>query len=155
MVYAKRPFAGPQQVLDYVGRYTHRVAVYNNRLVDIDTGRVQFHWKDYRDDSKIKIMDLEADEFIRRFLLHVLPESFQRIRYDGFLANRGRRKKLALSRQLLGMQTPSLTTSLKDYRDRYQKLAGRSLTRCPRCQHGQMIIVESLPPAIYSVPFDS
>ena len=99
MAYAKRPFAGPQQVLDYVGRYTHRVAISNNRLIDIDNDRVQFHWKDYRDNSKIKIMDLEADEFIRRFLLHVLPEGFQRVRYYGFLANRDRRKKLALCRQ--------------------------------------------------------
>jgi Putative transposase len=104
-VYAKNPFAGPQQVLDYVGRYTHRVAISNNRLIDIDNGQVQFHWKDYRDDSQIKVMDLEANEFIRRFLLHVLPEGFQRIRYYGFLANRDRRKKLALCRQFLGMQT--------------------------------------------------
>ena len=105
VVYAKNPFAGPQQVLDYVGRYTHRVAISNNRLIDIDNGQVQFHWKDYRDDSQIKVMDLEANEFIRRFLLHVLPEGFQRIRYYGFLANRDRRKKLALCRQFLGMQT--------------------------------------------------
>jgi hypothetical protein len=152
VVYAKRPFAGPQQVLDYVGRYTHRVALSNNRLIDIDNGRVQFHWKDYRDNSQIKVMDLEADEFIRRFLLHVLPEGFQRIRYYGFLANRDRRKKLALCRQLLGMQTSSQTTSVKDYRERYQELTGRSLTLCPRCQRGQMGILESLPPALSRVP---
>jgi hypothetical protein len=152
VVDARRPFAGPQQVLDYVGRYTHRVAISNNRLIDIDNGRVQFHWKDYRDNSKIKVMDLEADEFIRRFLLHVLPEGFQRIRYYGFLANRDRRKKLALCRQLLGMQTLSQTTSVKDFRERYQDLTGRSLTLCPRCQRGQMVIVESLPPALCRVP---
>jgi Putative transposase/Transposase zinc-binding domain len=152
VVYAKRPFAGPQQVLDYVGRYTHRVAISNNRLIDIDNSRVQFHWKDYRDNSLIKVMDLEADEFIRRFLLHVLPEGFQRIRYYGFLANRDRRKKLALCRQLLGMQTSSPTTSIKDYRERYQELTGRSLTLCPRCQKGQMVIVESLPPVICREP---
>ena len=152
VVYTKRPFAGPQQVLDYVGRYTHRVAISNNRLIDIDNGRVKFHWKDYRDNSQIKVMDLEADEFIRRFLLHVLPEGFQRIRYYGFLANRDRRKKLALCRQLLGMQTSSQTTSIKDYRQRYQELTGRSLTLCPRCKKGQMVIVESLPPAICRVP---
>jgi hypothetical protein len=155
VVYAKRPFAGPQQVLDYVGRYTHRVAISNNRLIDIDNGRVKFNWKDYRDNSQIKVMDLEADEFIRRFLLHVLPEGFQRIRYYGFLANRDRRKKLALCRQLLGMQTSSQTTPVKDYRELYQELTGRSLTRCPRCQQGQMVIVETLPPAIYRVPLDS
>jgi hypothetical protein len=153
VVYAKRPFAGPQQVLDYVGRYTHRVAISNNRLIDIDNGRVQFHWKDYRDNSTIKVMDLEADEFIRRFLLHVLPEGFQRIRYYGFLANRDRHKKLALCRQLLGMQTSSRTTTIKDYRERYQELTGRSLTLCPRCQKGQMAIVESLPPARSRIPF--
>jgi hypothetical protein len=152
VVYAKRPFAGPQQVLDYVGRYTHRVAISNNRLIDIDNGQVKFHWRDYRDNSQIKIMDLEADEFIRRFLLHVLPEGFQRIRYYGFLANRDRRKKLALCRQLLGMQTLSQTTSVKDYRQQYQELTGRSLTLCPRCLKGQMAIVESLPPALCRVP---
>jgi Putative transposase/Transposase zinc-binding domain len=153
VVYAKRPFAGPQQVLDYVGRYTHRVAISHNRLIDIDNGRVPFHWKDYRDNSKIKVMDLDADEFIRRFLLHVLPEGFQRIRYHGFLANRDRRKKLTLCRQLLGMQTSSQTNSGKDYRERYQELTGQSLTCCPRCQHGQMVIVETLPPALCRVPF--
>ena len=152
VVYTKRPFAGPQQVLDYVGRYTHRVAISNNRLIDIDNGRVKFHWKDYRDNSQIKVMDLEADEFIRRFLLHVLPEGFQRIRYYGFLANRDRRNKLALCRQLLGMQTSSPTTTIKDYRERYQELTGRSLSVCPRCQKGQMVIVESLPPAICREP---
>jgi hypothetical protein len=157
VVYAKRPFAGPQQVLDYVGRYTHRVAISNNRLIDIDNDRVQFHWKDYRDNSKIKIMDLEADEFIRRFLLHVLPEGFQRIRYYGFLANRDRRKKLALCHQLLGMQGSSQTTSVKDsvkdYRERYQELTGRSLIICPRCQQGRMLTVENLPPARCRIPF--
>jgi Putative transposase/Transposase zinc-binding domain len=152
VVYAKRPFAGPQQVLDYVGRYTHRVAISNNRLVDIENGRVQFHWKDYRDNNQIKVTDLGADDFIRRFLLHVLPEGFQRIRYYGFLANRDRRKKLTLCRQLLGMQTLSQTTSVKDYRERYQELTGRSLTLCPRCQQGQMVIVESLRPALCRVP---
>ena len=155
VVYAKRPFAGPQQVLDYVGRYTHRVAISNNRLIDIDNGRVQFHWKDYRDNSQIKVMDLEADEFIRRFLLHVLPEGLQRIRYYGFLANRDRRKKLALCRQLLGMQTSSQTTPAKDYRELYQELTGLSLTRCPRCRQGQMVVVETLPPAVCRVPIDS
>jgi Putative transposase/Transposase zinc-binding domain len=152
VVYTKRPFAGPQQVLDYVGRYTHRVAISNNRLIDIANGRVKFHWKDYRDNSQIKVMDLEADEFIRRFLLHVLPEGFQRIRYYGFLANRDRRKKLVLCRQLLGMQTASPTTSIKDYRERYQQVTGRSLTLCPRCQKGQMVTVETLPPAICREP---
>ena len=120
VVYSKPPFAGPQQVLDYVGRYTHRVAISNNRLLCIDDSRVQFHWKDYRDHSQVKTMDLDAEEFIRRFLLHVLPEGFQRIRYYGFLANRHRQEKLALCRRLLGMATVMAATSPEpvDYRDR-------------------------------------
>src|ERR1039457_2515396 len=78
---------GPEQVLDYVGRYTHRVALSNNRLLDIENGQVRFQWKDYREDGQTKTMTLSADEFIRRFLLHVLPNGFQRIRYYGFLGN--------------------------------------------------------------------
>ena len=91
VVYAKRPFAGPQQVLDYVGRYTHRIAISNNRLLSIDDGKVRFRWKDYRHGNQHKTMTLEADEFIRRFLIHVLPDGFQRIRYYGFLGNRSSR----------------------------------------------------------------
>ena len=81
VVYAKRPFAGPQQVLDYVGRYTHRIAISNSRLLSIDDGKVQFRWKDYRHGGQQKTMALNVNEFIRRFLIHVLPDGFQRIRY--------------------------------------------------------------------------
>ncbi len=157
VVYAKRPFAGPQQVLDYVGRYTHRVAISNNRLLDMENGQVRFQWKDYRDDAKIKTMTLSADEFIRRFLLHVLPNGFQRIRYYGLLGNRYRKDKLAQCRRLLGMSAPSAqtnpSTAEKDYRDRYEELTGNSLHQCPRCQQGRMLVVEILPrPLCNSVP---
>jgi hypothetical protein len=91
VVYAKPPFAGPRQVVDYVGRYTHRVAISNHRLVDIEDDQVKFNWRDYRDNNQQKIMTLSADEFIRRFLLHVLPSGFHRIRYYGFLGNRHRK----------------------------------------------------------------
>jgi len=145
-VYAKPPFAGPQQVLDYVGRYTHRVAISNNRLLDIEDGRVQFRYKDYRHDNQQKIMTVSADEFIRRFLLHVLPDGFQRIRYYGFLGNRYRQQKLALCRQLLGMKSADQATrsieSSKDYRDRYEQLTGVSLRLCPVCRRGRMIRIE-------------
>ena len=104
MVYAKPPFAGAEQVLEYVGRYTHRVAIANNRIVDIEDGKVRFRWKDYRNESRQKVMTLDAGEFIRRFLVHVLPEGFQRIRYYGFMGNRYRKQKLALCRELLGMK---------------------------------------------------
>jgi len=147
VVYAKRPFAGPEQVLDYVGRYTHRVAISNNRLLDIAEANVTFRYKDYRHDARQKTMTLQADEFIRRFLLHVLPEGFQRIRYYGFLANRYREHKLAHCRDLLGMPPPEPVSSKSgsDYRDRYEELTGSSLWQCPVCHQGHMLMIEILP----------
>jgi hypothetical protein len=147
VVYAKRPFAGPEQVLDYVGRYTHRVAISNNRLLDIDHGKITFRYKDYRHDSQQKTMTLDADEFIRRFLLHVLPDGFQRIRYYGFLGNRYREEKLARCRQLLGMPAAPPTEESKDYRERYEELTGCSLRECPFCHQGRMVTVAILLPS--------
>lgn len=148
VVYAKRPFAGPQQVLDYVGRYTHRVAISNNRLLDIENGQVTFRWKDYRDENQQKTMTLSAGEFMRRFLLHVLPDGFQRIRYYGFLSNRYREQKLARCRQLLRMKAPedapAESKPRQDYRDRYEQLTGRSLRECPVCRRGEMVVIETL-----------
>jgi hypothetical protein len=143
VVYAKPPFAGPDDVLRYVARYTHRVAISNDRLLDLDNGEVKFRWKDYRNGTQQKTMGLTAEEFIRRFLLHVLPEGFQRIRYYGFLASRYRQQKLALCRQLLHMppSEPGNETK-KDYRDRYEELTGISLRTCPVCHQGHMVIVE-------------
>ena len=149
VVYAKAPFAGPEQVLDYVGRYTHRVAISNNRLLDIENDQVRFKWKDYRGGNQVKTMTLSAEEFIRRFLLHVLPNGFQRIRYYGFLGNRHREEKLAVCRHLLGMpqvekeRTERVTET--DYRDRYEDLTGRSLRQCPQCRQGNMVVVQILP----------
>jgi Putative transposase/Transposase zinc-binding domain len=144
VVYAKPPFAGPEEVLKYVARYTHSVAISNNRLLDIDDGKVQFRWKDYRDDNRQKTMTLGADEFIRRFLLHVLPDGFQRIRYFGFLASRYRAEKLALCRQLMQMPPPATTREVnKDYRDRYEALTGISLKKCPLCRCGTMLVIET------------
>jgi hypothetical protein len=150
VVYAKRPFAGPEQVLDYVGRYTHRVAISNNRLLDIENDQVRFQWKDYRHGDQSKTMTLSPDEFIRRFLLHVLPDGFQRIRYYGFLGNRYRRDKLEQCRRLLGMPTPAdqTNTSEKDYRDRYEERTGHSLHQCPQCSLGRMLVVMILPQAL-------
>jgi hypothetical protein len=148
IVYAKRPFAGPQQVLDYVGRYTHRVAISNNRLLDIENGRVRFQWKDYRTGGNVKTMTLSADEFIRRFLLHVLPNGFQRIRYYGFLGNRYRQAKLAQCRRVLGMHEsdhPHVALHEEDYRDQYEDLTGTSLHQCPQCKRGRMVLVAMLP----------
>jgi hypothetical protein len=148
VVYAKPPFAGPQQVLNYVGRYTHRIAISNNRLLSIDDGKVCFKWKDYRHDNRQGSMTLSSDEFIRRFLIHVLPEGFQRIRYYGFMSNGQRARKLATCRELIGTPSPEPATTgnaTSDYRDRYEALTGISLTLCPACGIGNMLVVDVLP----------
>jgi hypothetical protein len=143
VVYAKRPFAGPQQVLDYVGRYTHRIAISDARLVDITGGRVTFRYTNYRDGQPTsKTMTLSAAEFMRRFLLHVLPAGFHRIRYYGFLGHRHRKAKLARCRQLLTMATPQPSASPTDYRDRYETLTGLSWRVCPMCHDGHMLVIE-------------
>ncbi len=138
IVYAKRPFAGPQQVLDYLGRYTHRVAIGNSRLLACDNGRVRFRWKDYRANGKSKAMTLEAAEFIRRFLLHTLPKGFRRIRHFGFLANTCRAAKLARIRAALKAPEPTSPPESVDYRERYVILTGHRIDVCPVCA-GRMI----------------
>src|SRR5712692_7571336 len=144
VVYAKRPFGGPEQVLDYLARYTHRVAIANSRLVTLADGRVSFLWKDYRHHDKRKVMTLDADEFIRRFLLHVLPDGFHRIRHYGYLANGGRVAKLAHCRRLLAAPEPAPPAAAVDYRERYQQLTGRSLDLC-RCCGGRMVEIGVIP----------
>ena len=154
VVYTKPPFGGPAQVLDYVGRYTHRVAISNNRIRDIGDGHVSFQWKDYRDRDRQKVMTLEADEFIRRFLLHVLPQRFQRIRYYGFMANRQRKQKLEQCRQCLAMPEPvPQPEAPRDYRDRAEQLTGVSLRLCLVCRNGTMIPIRILAPASRRSPF--
>jgi len=133
VVYAKRPFGGPQQVLDYLGRYTHRVAIANSRLIALAEGQVRFRWKDYRHPQRPKVMSLAAGEFIRRFLLHVLPDGFRRIRHFGFLANAHRSAKLASIRGSLDLAEPERTPEPADYRERYARLFGRPLDICPAC----------------------
>ncbi|MCF8199991.1 MAG: IS91 family transposase [Sulfuritalea sp.] len=148
VVYAKPPFGGPKHVLEYLGRYTHRVAISNNRLIDFGEGQVSFRWKDYRHASRQKVMRLGAPEFMRRFLLHVLPGGFQRIRHYGLLANRHRAVKLARCRQLLAEPAPVVEVPdvPLDYRDRYQLLTGKSLRDCPKCGHGHMVCIETFLP---------
>jgi hypothetical protein len=138
IVYAKRPFAGPQQVLEYLGRYTHRVAIGNSRLLACDNGRVRFRWKDYRANGKSKAMTLDADEFIRRFLLHTLPKGFRRIRHFGFLANTCRAAKLARIRTALNAPEPVPAAEHADYRERYAILTGQRIDLCPVCA-GRMV----------------
>jgi hypothetical protein len=148
VVYAKPPFAGPEQVLDYVGRYTHRIAISNNRLISIDDGKIRFRWKDYR--NRLRTMTLTAEEFIRRFLLHVVPEGFHRIRYYGFLCNRHREQKLARCRELLGMAARSLSADERADAsdDRCVADMEHSLRECPACHHGHMIVLEVIPKSV-------
>ena len=132
VVYAKRPFAGPEQVLAYLGRYTHRVALANSRLTGLADGQVSVTWKDYRHEGKTKVMTLTADEFIRRFLLHALPDGFHRIRHVGLLANDHRTAKLELCRALLAAPAPEPPPA-ESYRERHRRLTGHALDVCPDC----------------------
>jgi hypothetical protein len=155
VVYAKPPFGDARHVLNYLGRYTHRVAISNNRLMRFDGDDVTFQWKDYKHDAAHKTMTLNADEFIRRFLLHVLPDGFKHIRSYGLLANRHRAARLATCRRLLGRVAPAQEPSsvTEDYRDRYQRLTGRSLRDCPACGKGHMVCIETfLPGALPRAP---
>jgi hypothetical protein len=144
LVYAKPPFGSPEQVLAYLGRYTHRVAIANSRLVAMDGTRVRFRWRDYRQHNKAKVMTLDAIEFIRRFLLHGLPDGFHRIRHYGFLANGHRVAKLALIHELLHQCPPERIRRGGDYRQRLRDLMGFDLDRCPCCD-GTMHVIGILP----------
>ncbi|MDI6809892.1 MAG: transposase, partial [Candidatus Eisenbacteria bacterium] len=141
VVYAKEPFGGPRQVLAYLGRYTHRVAISNNRLVSISDGKVTFRWRDYRDASAEKLMTLDAGEFIRRFLLHVLPQGLCKIRYYGIISNRNRKMMLARCRKLLGVPPVQENTSAPQvqWQELLLELTGIDVRLCPECQTGQMI----------------
>ena len=147
-VYAKPPFGGPEQVLAYLGRYTHRVAISNHRLLKLENGQVTFRWKDYARGNQQRSMTLKTNEFIRRFLLHVLPRGFQRLRQFGLLANRQRRHKLALCRTLLGTASPTITNQPlpRDYQSLYQTVTGQSLKQCPACRAGTMKLTQHLAP---------
>jgi hypothetical protein len=150
VVYAKPPFGGARQVLDHLGRYTHRVAISNDRLLRFDAESVLFRWKDYRHQARHRTMTLTADEFMRRFLLHVLPDGFKRIRSYGWLANCHRAARLATCRRLLGAEPPAAASPAigEDYRDRYLRLTGRSLCDCPVCGQGHMVRLEGGVPGI-------
>jgi hypothetical protein len=135
VVYAKPPFGGPEQVLKYLARYTHRVAISNGRLVSLEDGNVTFRWKDYADHSRSKLLTLDAVEFIRRFLLHVVPTGFVRIRHCGILANRVREANLARCRDLLNAPSPGTTTS-------HDGDGADEPHRCDACGKGVMVIIE-------------
>ena len=145
-LYAKAPFGGPEQTLEYLGRYTHRVAISNSRILSIDNGTVRFKYRDRRDDDRIKIKSLAASEFIRRFLLHVLPTGLMRIRHFGFLASRCKTAMLAQCRRALGVPPPQpLLETPKTAAQWMLALTGIDIEACPRCGHRPLQSIE-LPP---------
>jgi putative transposase/transposase-like zinc-binding protein len=144
VVYAKPPFGGPQHVLQYLARYTHRVAISNHRIVNFAEEKVSFRWKDYAHSSQQRVMTLDADEFLRRFLQHLLPRRFVRIRSFGFLSNRQRTASLALCRQLLAVANVPLP----------EVKTGETAWRCPHCG-GPMVVIERLTAVQLEVVLDS
>ena len=155
VVYAKSPFKDPETLLEYLGRYTHRIAIGNHRILNMEDGLVSFIWRDYADGNKTKIMKLEASEFIRRFLLHVLPEKFVKIRYYGLLANRKSNTMLSQCRKLLtDAAQPKKKNSTETWQEFLLRVCGMDLITCPFCKNGRMIRKEvSLPPRCNSPPF--
>jgi hypothetical protein len=146
VVYCRPPFDGPDRTLDYLGRYTHRIAISNHRIVSVNGGRVVFRYRDRNDGDRSKVMTLPAQEFMRRFLLHVLPRSFVRIRHFGFLANRAKTRKLERCRQLLGADPPLPPAAPRSCADRVRQLTGMDLETCPVCGCGRMVVVTKLQP---------
>jgi hypothetical protein len=142
---SKKPFSKPEYVLDYLGRYVHRVAISNNRIISIDNGHSTFWHRDRRHENKKKQMTLTADEFIRRFLLHILPDDFMKVHYFGFLANRCKKEDLALCRQLLCLSPELPQTKKKTCHELMLELTGVDIGLCPCCKKGRMKIVRELP----------
>ncbi len=145
VVYAKEPFGGPKQVIRYLGRYTHRVTISNDRILGGEDGKVRFRYKDYADQNRVKIMTLAANEFIRRFLMHILPPGFHKIRYYGLLATRNRGTKLTQARKALGQQ-PIQKPPQRSWQQMLLELTGTDPGHCPKCEQGHMITIETLKP---------
>jgi hypothetical protein len=145
-VYAKRPFAGPEQVLEYLGRYTHRTAISNERLVSQGADTVRFRYKDYAHGERRRIMQLQPTEFLRRFALHVLPRGFNRIRHYGLLANRKKRSLLERAREALMLPSPQLPMpALESVREFLQRVASVDIERCPHCRIGTLRLLQIIP----------
>jgi Putative transposase/Transposase zinc-binding domain len=147
IVYSKNSFADSSHVLDYLSRYTHRVAISNDRIISLHDGMVSFQYKDRRHNNKLKVMTLNADEFIRRFLIHAVPDSFVRIRHFGFLANRSKKNALSRCRQFLHLPLISIPVAEIKTSELLFELTGIDLNQCPLCKKGTMHIIAQLPPA--------
>ena len=145
IAYAKRPFDGPKQVLEYLGRYTHRIAISNNRIISIDNGQVSFTYRDRKRNSEIRIMTLNAHEFIRRFLLHVLPSGFMKIRYFGFLSHKNKKQAITLIRKLTDPDAKLPEKTVETIMEMMLRLTDKDITCCPKCGKGKMKIIKELP----------
>ena len=153
-IYAKEPFAGPKQLLNYLGRYTHKIAISNYRILSCDEKSVTFKWRDYADGNKIKIMTLTPHEFIRRFLQHVLPAGFMRIRSFGFLSNAGKQKKIPLIQKILNYQ-PEKPKTKRDTKTRMLEVTGKDISLCPICKKGRLRQVSTLQAKFGRTQFDT
>lgn len=151
IVYAKWPFAGPNQVLEYLGRYTHRVAISNHRIVSMKDDCVTFNYRDRSDENKLKVMTITAVEFIRRFLLHVLPNGFVKIRYFGFLAHCNKKRYIPLIRNLIDSSAQPMEKLKETIAEMMLRLTGVDITCCPQCGKGKMMRVASIGKMIISV----
>jgi len=150
IAYAKRPFAGPEQVLGYLGRYTHRIAISNHRIQSIDNGKVVFTYRDRANDNELKTMTVSAGEFIRRFLLHILPEGLMKIRYFGFLSNRNKGEAIQLIRSLIDSETEWPERVTETVIEMLFRLTGEDITCCPECKKGKMRTIQRLPKSFNS-----
>ncbi len=149
ITYAKQPFGGPEQVLEYLGRYTHRVAITNNRIIAIDNHRVRFRYRDRIDDNKEKELTLGAYEFIRRFLLHVLPSGFTKIRYYGFLAHANKKICIELIRTFIGATTVYTKKLVENIQEMMLRLTGIDVGCCPQCGKGKLVYLRPIFSAAY------
>ena len=144
VVYSKKPFAGPEKLLDYLGRYVNKIAISNTRILSCNKRSVRFKWRDYSDDNKVKIMELKPEEFMRRFLSHVVPKGFMRVRFFGFLANACKRKNVTTIRKALSYK-PIEEKQKKDIRSLMLELTGDDITICPKCKKGHFYKIQIMP----------
>jgi hypothetical protein len=154
VVYAKEPFAGPEKLLDYLGRYVNKIAISNSRIISCDEKSVKFKWRDYSDGNKVKIMELKPEEFIRRFLSHIVPKGFVRIRFFGFLANACKNKNIAKIRKLLSYE-PAEENHKRDVCLLMLELTGNDITLCPKCKKGHFYTIQTMPNKLVKISPDT
>jgi hypothetical protein len=150
VVHSEANYSDPKNIFDYLGRYVQKVAISNNRIIKVENNRVYFSYKDYSDHGKTKVMDLDAMEFIRRFLLHVLPKKFVKIRYYGLLGFRNRKDKIALCRNLLGVKENDFNEKEipECWKELYEYVTGDKIDKCPYCKKGKLVYVRKILPGI-------